>query len=49
MEEIAASTDAGNRASRRALEKLGMTLAERRMVDGLDTLFYRLTRASSGS
>ncbi len=44
MDEIAASTDAGNRASRRALEKLGMTLEGRRVVDGLDTLFYRLVR-----
>lgn len=49
MDEIAASTDVGNQASCRALEKLGMTLEDRRVVDGLDTLFYRLAKPATPS
>ena len=41
FESIDASTDVANLASIRVLEKLGMTLRERRTIDGLDTVFYR--------
>ncbi len=43
---IEASTDVGNKASVRVLEKLGMSLTERRVADGLDTWFYSLTADS---
>ena len=42
---VEASTDAGNAASIRVLEKLGMSLRQRAVVDGLDTLFYTLARS----
>jgi ribosomal-protein-alanine N-acetyltransferase len=42
--EVRASTDAGNVASARVLEKLGFTLERREPVAGLDTLFYLLSR-----
>jgi [ribosomal protein S5]-alanine N-acetyltransferase len=41
---VEASTDAANAASVRVLEKLGMSLRQRAIVDGLDTLFYTLRR-----
>ena len=41
---IEASTDVANAASVRVLERLGMMLCRREVVDGLDTLFYRLKR-----
>jgi ribosomal-protein-alanine N-acetyltransferase len=41
---IDASTDSANAASARVLEKLGMILRRRALVDGLDTLFYRINR-----
>ena len=41
---VEASTDSGNAASIRVLEKLGMLLQRREVVDGLETVFYRLTR-----
>jgi RimJ/RimL family protein N-acetyltransferase len=40
MREIRASTDAGNAASMRVLDKLGFTLTRRDAVGSLDTLFY---------
>lgn len=42
--ELNASTDVGNIASARVLEKLGFTLARRAVVGGLDTFFCHLTR-----
>ena len=41
-----AATDAPNVASVRVLERLGMQFDRREMVDGRDTLFYRLAGAS---
>lgn len=41
---IVAATDVPNEASVRALERLGMQLERRDMLNGLDTYFYRLTR-----
>ena len=42
--EIAASTDAENVASIRVLEKLGIRFGRRAVVNGLDTLFYKLKK-----
>jgi ribosomal-protein-alanine N-acetyltransferase len=42
FETIDASTDVGNIASAKVLEKLGMSFRQRAIVDGLDTLFYVL-------
>jgi RimJ/RimL family protein N-acetyltransferase len=39
-----ASTDSGNTASKRVLEKSGMQFQRREVVEGLDTVFYRLLR-----
>jgi ribosomal-protein-alanine N-acetyltransferase len=47
LSEIQASTDFPNRASQRVLEKLGFLLERRDVVDGLDTIFYRLPRSVS--
>ena len=47
LSEIQASTDFPNRASQRVLEKLGFLLERRDVVDGLDTIFYRLPRPVS--
>jgi ribosomal-protein-alanine N-acetyltransferase len=44
FETIDASTDSANAASARVLEKLGMILWRRALVDGLDTLFYTVNR-----
>ena len=41
---IAASTDVGNTASVRVLEKLGMRFDRREVIEGLDTVFFRLRR-----
>lgn len=41
MSTLRASTDAGNLASIRVLEKLGFCLVARRTIDGLDTVFYQ--------
>lgn len=41
---IDASTDGANAASIRVLQKLGMSLSNRAVVNGLDTLFYTLRR-----
>lgn len=43
---VIAATDPPNLASVRVLEKLGMTFERRATLNGLDTLFYRLTRAA---
>jgi [ribosomal protein S5]-alanine N-acetyltransferase len=44
FQTIEASTDAANADSVRVLEKLGMSLWKRAVVDELDTLFYTLQR-----
>ena len=41
---VEASTDPDNAASLRVLDKLGMLLQRRAVVDGLETVFYQLTR-----
>jgi ribosomal-protein-alanine N-acetyltransferase len=46
---VQASTDAANAASIRVLEKLGMSLRQRAVADGLDTLFYSLRRSDYGA
>jgi ribosomal-protein-alanine N-acetyltransferase len=46
FQTIHASTDFANAASIRVLEKLGMSLRQREIVDGLDTLFYTLQRSN---
>lgn len=38
---VEASTDVENKSSIRVLEKLGLSLHKRAVVEGLDTLFYR--------
>lgn len=40
--ELRASTDGGNAASVRVLEKLGFRFERRAVVGGLDTMFYQL-------
>jgi ribosomal-protein-alanine N-acetyltransferase len=44
FERIEASTDAANAASARVLEKAGMSFRKRELTDGLDTLYYAVTR-----
>jgi RimJ/RimL family protein N-acetyltransferase len=44
FETIDASTDVGNSASVKVLEKLGMSFRRRNVVEGLDTLFHSLQR-----
>jgi RimJ/RimL family protein N-acetyltransferase len=44
--EVWASTDAPNAASARVLEKAGLQLERRAVVDGLETLFYCLPRSA---
>lgn len=41
---VVAATDVPNTASVRLMERLGMTFERRGPLDGLDTLFYELTR-----
>lgn len=48
LRTVEASTDFGNAASIRVLDKLGMQLERREVVDGLDTVFYRLSRDDWG-
>jgi RimJ/RimL family protein N-acetyltransferase len=47
MPSIRTSTDAGNQASVRVLDKLGFQLVRRATVAGLDTLFYELNSPRS--
>jgi ribosomal-protein-alanine N-acetyltransferase len=42
---VRASTDAGNTASVRVLDRLGFSFERRAVVAGLDTMFYELTRS----
>jgi [ribosomal protein S5]-alanine N-acetyltransferase len=42
--EVVAATDTPNEASARVLQRLGMQLERRGLLNGLDTLFYRLDR-----
>jgi RimJ/RimL family protein N-acetyltransferase len=49
MSVIRASTNSGNRASARVLEKLGFAFVSRREVGGLDTVFYEVQRIASRS
>lgn len=44
MAAVRASTDAGNVASSRVLEKLGFRLVHRDVVGGLNTVFYELVQ-----
>ncbi len=44
--EIIASTDASNEASIRVMEKAGMTFQKRVLLDGLDTIYYVISRAT---
>ena len=44
--EIIASTDASNEASIRVMEKAGMTFQKRLLLDGLDTIYYVISRAT---
>ena len=41
---IQASTDAPNQASVRVMEKAGMTFDKRTLTNGLDTIYYSITR-----
>lgn len=41
---IQASTDAPNQASVRVMEKAGMTFDKRALTNGLDTIYYSITR-----
>ena len=45
FERIQASTDAPNVASVRVMEKLGMSFWKREAKEGLDTIFYAITKA----
>lgn len=42
--EVVAATDVPNQASARLLERLGMQFERRSLLNGLDTVFYRLSR-----
>ena len=44
FDSIQASTDAPNLASLRVMQKLGMNFLRRQTVNGLDTIFYTITR-----
>jgi ribosomal-protein-alanine N-acetyltransferase len=43
-ESVEAATDPPNVASIRVMERLGMSFHKRDKLNGLDTVFYRLTR-----
>ena len=45
FDEIIASTDAPNHASIRVMEKAGMAFQKRIPIDGLDTIYYAISRA----
>jgi len=44
LSAIDAATDAPNTASMRVLDRLAMSLVRRAVVNGLDTVFYRISR-----
>jgi ribosomal-protein-alanine N-acetyltransferase len=44
FERVEASTDAANAASARVMERIGMTFWKRELTDGLDTVYYAITR-----
>jgi ribosomal-protein-alanine N-acetyltransferase len=44
FDRIEASTDAGNEASIRVMEKAGMKFEKRTCMQGLDTVFYSISR-----
>jgi|ERR1051325_5944033 ribosomal-protein-alanine N-acetyltransferase len=44
FEEIQASTDAANLASQRVMGRLGMRCTARKDAEGLDTIFYSITK-----
>ncbi len=44
FDEIIASADAPNEASFRVMEKTGMTFQKRVFIDGLDTIYYAISR-----
>ncbi len=46
FDEIIASTDTPNEASIRVMEKAGMTFQKRLLLDGLDTIYYVISRAT---
>jgi RimJ/RimL family protein N-acetyltransferase len=43
---VEGATDVPNTASVRVMERIGMSFVRRGLLNGLDTLFYRLTRES---
>jgi RimJ/RimL family protein N-acetyltransferase len=46
LDEITAATDVPNTASARVMERLGMRFERRGVLNGLDTVFYRIDIAS---
>ena len=48
FDEVIASTDVPNRASIRVMEKIGMTFQKQVLIDGLDTIYYTISRADFG-
>jgi ribosomal-protein-alanine N-acetyltransferase len=44
FERVIASTDAPNTASVRVMERLGMTFQKRELTNGLDTIYYMMSR-----
>jgi [ribosomal protein S5]-alanine N-acetyltransferase len=45
LERVEASTDAPNAASVAVMERIGMTFWKREITNGLDTIYYAITRA----
>ena len=46
FDEIIASTDPPNKASIRVMEKVGMNFQKRVLIDGLDMIYYAISRAT---
>ncbi len=46
FDKIIASADTPNEASIRVMEKVGMTFQKRVFNDGLDTIYYAISRAT---
>ena len=44
FDEIIASADAPNEGSIRVMEKVGMKFQKRVLIDGLDTIYYVISR-----